>query len=94
MINERTHLVDLVSETDEILYVKHRLETLRKVQTQQSLLKCDQDYEEKIESLHEQNQKEISQREQKIKESFIRKVKEKEAEFHSREENVISILKV
>jgi septin family protein len=82
---------DLVISTNEKHYSKYRVASLRKTTSRaKSVLMCDDDYLTKLEDSRQKMLEDLSRRESEIKEHFVQKVKDKEAQLREAEEKVSS----
>ncbi|KAK3825822.1 MAG: Septin-domain-containing protein [Benniella sp.] len=83
-----TCLHDLVESTHGIHYHGHRAKVLRPHGRPASILECDDSYESQIEGSRVQARQEMDRKEDSIRQSFVEKVKEKEASLRQREEQL------
>lgn len=81
-------LHDLVEITHQHHYFEYRTRLLRKQGRRESLLRCDEGYEEILEEHHAKIAKEMTEREEEIRRQFVEMVKEKEDELRKREAEV------
>jgi len=84
-----TCLHDLVESTHGIHYHGHRAKVLRPHGRPASILECDDSYESQIEGSRVQARQEMDHKEDSIRQSFVEKVKEKEALLRQREEQLV-----
>lgn len=83
-----TCLHDLVESTHGIHYHGHRAKALRPHGRPASILECDDSYESQIEGNRVQARQDMDRKEDEVRQTFIEKVKEKEAALRQREENL------
>lgn len=83
-----TCLHDLVESTHGIHYHGHRAKALRPVGRPVSILECDDSYESQIEGNRQQARQDMDRKEEEVRQSFVEKVKEKEAALRQREEQL------
>ncbi|KAG0324099.1 Septin-6 [Dissophora globulifera] len=83
-----TCLHDLVETTHNVHYHRHRGDILRSKGRPVSVLECDDSYESQIEGTKSKNKEDLHRREEAIRQMFVLKVKDKEAELHDREEKL------
>lgn len=84
-----TCLHDLVESTHGIHYHGHRAKVLRPQGRPASILECDDSYESQIEGSRVQARQDMDRKEDEIRQNFVEKVKEKEANLRTREEQLV-----
>ncbi|KAL1915094.1 uncharacterized protein VTP21DRAFT_7575 [Calcarisporiella thermophila] len=82
-------LHDLIEMTHTIHYHAYRAGVLRPAGRPPSILKCDEEYETRIETAMLAMTTEMQQREEEIRQKFVQKVREKEASLRAREEELL-----
>lgn len=84
----QTNLQDLIESTHVIHYAAYRSSQIQSKERPESFLACDDMYDARIETAKRTIQVEMSKKEDAMREMFVVKVKEKEAELRAREEKL------
>lgn len=82
-------LSDLIETTHTQHYAAYRAKQLRKDGRRASILKCDDAYETRVEQTKQNLEEEMLSKENEMRQGFVTKVREKEAELRTREEALI-----
>ncbi|KAG0367382.1 hypothetical protein BGZ54_003948 [Gamsiella multidivaricata] len=83
-----TCLHDLVETTHSVHYHRHRGDALRAKGRPVSILECDDTFDFQIEGTKQKNKEDMARKEEEIRQMFVQKVKDKEAELREREEKL------
>ncbi|KAJ3295882.1 Septin-6 [Borealophlyctis nickersoniae] len=84
----RTNLQDLIETTHLIHYAQYRSSQIRGKGRPESFLACDEFYESRIDNAKKGLQEEMQRKEDEMRQMFVAKVREKEAELRQREEEL------
>ncbi|KAJ3334226.1 hypothetical protein HDU76_006598 [Blyttiomyces sp. JEL0837] len=84
----RTSLQDLIETTHNIHYAQYRSTQIRGKGRPDSFLACDEFYESRIENAKRSLAEEMQRKEDEMRQKFVAKVREKEAELREREETL------
>lgn len=84
-----THaLHDLLETSHTVHYHNYRAKKLRSSGRPESILACDDSYEHRIERSKQSMAEEMIKKEEEMRQNFVMKVREKEANLREREEQV------
>ncbi len=84
----RTNLQDLIETTHLVHYAEYRSARIRSKGRPESFLACDEYYDSRVENAKQSFQGEMQLKEEKMRQAFVSKVREKEASLRQREEGL------
>ena len=83
-----SNLKDIIDSTHASHYFNFRVAKLRGMGRVTSILQCDEQYENQIDSVRKKFQEDMARREAEIRDALFKKIKEKEASLKESEEAV------
>ncbi|KAJ3120026.1 Septin-6 [Nowakowskiella sp. JEL0407] len=86
----RSNLQDLIETTHSVHYAQYRASKIKSKGRPDSFLACDEFYESRIENARRYLQDDMQKREDEMRQMFVQKVHEKEAQLRKREEQLNS----
>ncbi|KAJ1566692.1 hypothetical protein HK096_000669 [Nowakowskiella sp. JEL0078] len=84
----RTNLQDLIETTHTVHYAQYRASKIRTKGRPDSYLACDDLYDSRVENARRYHAEDMQKREDEMRQMFVQKVREKEAELREREESL------
>ncbi|KAI8812142.1 CDC10 protein [Cladochytrium replicatum] len=84
----RSNMQDLLETTHSVHYAQFRSTRIRTKGRPESFLACDEYYESRIENARKNLAEEMQRKENEMRQMFVQKVREKEAELRERDEQL------
>ncbi|KAI8806403.1 septin [Cladochytrium replicatum] len=84
----RSNMQDLIETTHAVHYAQYRSSRIRTKGRPESFLACDEFYESRVENAKRNLAEEMQRKEDEMRQMFVQKVREKEAELRERDEQL------